>query len=367
MKHSPHIMVIYDGVANSVFQGQVVAPLMSYRAQHPQIPVLLVSFETNIHSRRYEPLIRQLREHNITLMICRKYPLIHRLSLMLASRQLKTILSAYPHYSLIARGPLAGYICLQAYTPSKCTAFTIQARGLLAAEYDYMTRNNIGIRRWYDRYKIRLFTKIETIVYGYHTNSVTIETVSTALTQYLIATFGTPAALIYTTHHDIPPAIDAQQKKLWRTHIRQALLIAPDAHVYCYNGSAKAWQCPQQTIDYFYHQWQSNKKSFLLILTQDCAHFRQLIQQYNIPITHYAILQVPHDQVYQYLAACDTGIIFREPHSINWISRPTKILEYQAVGLTIIHNNTIALLADAEREPHAQPVYLQHLPNQKHR
>jgi hypothetical protein len=50
--------------------------------------------------------------------------------------------------------------------------------------------------------------------------------------------------------------------------------------------------------------------------------------------------------IYHYLAAADIGIIFRKPHIINWISRPTKILEYQAVGLKIIHNNTVAMLAD---------------------
>jgi hypothetical protein len=56
------------------------------------------------------------------------------------------------------------------------------------------------------------------------------------------------------------------------------------------------------------------------------------------------VRNVPHGMIYRYLAACDIGLIFREPHLINWTSRPTKVLEYQAAGLEIVHNNTIDFL-----------------------
>jgi len=35
-------------------------------------------------------------------------------------------------------------------------------------------------------------------------------------------------------------------------------------------------------------------------------------------------------------------MLFREQTIVNWTSRPTKLLEYQAVGLEVVHNNTVA-------------------------
>ncbi len=82
------------------------------------------------------------------------------------------------------------------------------------------------------------------------------------------------------------------------------------------------------------------------MLTQDTDYFAALCVKHVLPSHSYHIIFVPHHEIYHYLAAADAGIIFREAHIINWVSRPTKILEYQAVGLKIIHNNTVAMLAD---------------------
>jgi len=53
--------------------------------------------------------------------------------------------------------------------------------------------------------------------------------------------------------------------------------------------------------------------------------------------------------LYVYLAAADYGLLFRHKDIINWVSRPTKMLEYQAVGLKIIHNNTIEWLSENKK------------------
>ena len=58
----------------------------------------------------------------------------------------------------------------------------------------------------------------------------------------------------------------------------------------------------------------------------------------------YHITTISHADIYRYLAAADAGIVLRESHPINWVSRPTKILEYQAAGLAIVHNNTIGYI-----------------------
>jgi len=66
----------------------------------------------------------------------------------------------------------------------------------------------------------------------------------------------------------------------------------------------------------------------------------------KLPKDSYLLLSVKPNNLHKYLAACDVGLLFREKDIINWVSRPTKMLEYQSVGLKIEHNNTIAWLAN---------------------
>lgn len=182
-------------------------------------------------------------------------------------------------------------------------------------------------------------------------STVQIQAVSTALKNYLINTYGTHADHITIANHDIPPRICPAQKLEWRAATRATLAIADTTHVYCYNGSAKAWQCPHETVAYFKQQHTRNPDSLLLILTQDIDVFTQIITQHGLSSTSYRIMHVAHAQIYHYLAACDTGIIMRDHTIINWTSRPTKILEYQSVGLTIAHNNSIGYLQEMKHSP----------------
>ena len=175
---------------------------------------------------------------------------------------------------------------------------------------------------------------------------ITFEAVSEALKTYLVEHYQTQAEKITIALHDIPAAIVPEKIQEWRGATRTQLEIPSDAKVYCYNGSIKPWQCPEKTVQYFKEELKKNSNSFLLILTHDTIQFEHLIQQADVPAHCYKIITVPHVDIYHYLAACNAGIIFREDHPINWTSRPTKILEYQAVGLHIIHNNTIAMLSE---------------------
>ena len=87
----------------------------------------------------------------------------------------------------------------------------------------------------------------------------------------------------------------------------------------------------------------------MLVLSEDEAIFRNALRKTNLPATSHKIIQVPHEKLYQHLAAADSGLLFRKKDNVNWIARPTKMLEYQSIGLTIIHNDTIEWLAKAEK------------------
>lgn len=341
-----HLVVVYDSINNSVFQGQVLAPLIK-KLEAPDIRALLVSFERSPAQARTIAREISRKYPHITIAILRAVPFLGSLSLYYASYQLKTHMRNYAKPSTItARGPLAGWIVGHTAMLDHIPCI-VQARGLAAEEYRYTHVHSANPLTWHHRIRARHYETIERWAYGTYTHQkhVSIHAVSGALKQYLINSFGAAPEKISVARNDIPPAINPHQQHTWRNAIRSSLNIPPHAFVYVYNGSAKAWQCPLETITFFQHMYQNDSHSFLLVLTEDIATFTELLAHTTIPVSAYKIIHVPYTQIYQYLSAADSGIIFRENHIINWVSRPTKVLEYQAVGLKIIHNNTIALLA----------------------
>jgi len=79
------------------------------------------------------------------------------------------------------------------------------------------------------------------------------------------------------------------------------------------------------------------------VLTPDVGQFKHIIQSRLQPCD-YRILHVPNAAVYRYLSAADFGIVLRDAGVVSWIARPVKAMEYEAVGLSIVHNNTVSWL-----------------------
>ena len=352
-----HVFVLYDGIKNSVFQGQVLTPLISYAKRYPDKQIQIISFERSRMSPDYlKPYLPAGVSEQITLTTLYQVPFIGTLSLWFATLQLRHVLRAHKNsYELTARGPLAGWICMRAIT-ALCTSFTIQARGLLAEEYAYTQaqKSHSFTARAFHKLRARQFKSIERAVYSKARHTIfvkrKIEVVSKALGQYLIKQFEASPRAIVLSHNDIPAQINSEQKKAWREAVREKYAIPSTTRVICYNGSAKPWQSPERAISYFVRQHKQNADTFFLILSQDVKQFKKLLEHKKIPQSSYYVTSVPHHDIYQYLSACDVGVIFRSKHIINWVSRPTKALEYHAVGLKIVHNNTIDFLNRLEKQ-----------------
>ena len=340
-----HLIVLYDSIFNSVFQGQVVAPLIKQLNKSPEISASIVSFEhKKITTQQITALISDPR---IKIIVRKKIPFMGTPSLWLAARQLKTILKKLKPTSIMARGPLAGWIV--AHATQSNIPIVVQARGLATQEYLYAHEPTF----WWHRLRARQYENIERYVYGTYAArpQVTVHTVSEALKKYLIQMWQTPTNKITIATHDIPEKISIALVHTWRTTMRKKIGISEQAYVYVYNGSAHPWQCPEQTVQFFAKKYHENTRSFLLILTQSINQFHALLHKTDIPAHAYHVTHVPHTDIYHYLAAADAGLLFREKHCINWVSRPTKALEYQAVGLDIIHNNTVEMLTPSHRSP----------------
>jgi len=332
------IYVVYDGIENSVFASQVLAPLRAKLARGTYQQIILISFEKKKYTQHeIERIISP--DGQLLCTILPRIPFAGIITLYPASYQLKALLKKQPTHAIIARGALAGYICLNARQPST-TSLTIQARGLLAAEYEFTHQTTNLIKKFFHKLRTQQFFTVEKKTYA-SSNTIIIEAVSAALAQYLTSTFNTRPAMLRRAQEDIPQPIYLQTIAAWKSSTRKALNIAPHAYVYCYNGSIKAWQCPDKVIDFFMQQLHTNSAAFLLVITQDTEKFTQQLQKKGTPHNKYYVCSVPYEAIYQYLAAADVGLIFREHHIVNWTSRPTKVLEYHAVGLPIIHNNTV--------------------------
>ncbi|MGB8467805.1 MAG: hypothetical protein WCE21_02285, partial [Candidatus Babeliales bacterium] len=218
--------------------------------------------------------------------------------------------------------------------------------------YTKSKKEDKGIMRTiFGHLRYNQYTTLERLVYQNveryaQEKPIHIEAVSAHLQEYLTITYNIKSIFFALAVDDIPSPLTAEQKQQWRQQVRAELKIAPDTHVICYNGSAKAWQCPEYVVRYFKHLISKQQNCFLLIVTQNKLRFMQLLQKEQINPSRYFICHVAHEQVFRLLASCDAGILFREPNLINWVSRPTKMLEYQAAHLPIIHNETVALLTE---------------------
>ncbi len=343
------IFVLYDGIENSVFSGQVLKPLYKRLESEGFSSALLISFEKKMYNAtEINRLIPNKKK--LTVKQLKKYPFVGTMSLYPAVTQLKKILKKEKHYHLIARGPLAGWICIRTINKKNCLSFSIQARGLLAQEYQYSTRGTKNLlKKMIHLWRTRKFETVEKTVYKKN-GGWTVEAVSPALKNYMIQTFGTSPDKITIATIDLPEKIKPNLVTQWRKDVRKKLKIKQDCRVFCFNGSAKPWQGPEKVIHFFYDQLKKNRNSFLLVLTQDRKSFEDLLRKSSISQKKYCIISVSHSEIYQYLSACDVGLIFREQHIVNWVSRPTKMLEYQAVGLEVVHNNTISFLKEQSKK-----------------
>ncbi len=337
MKHTL-IYVLYDSIENSVFVGQVLIPLRAKLSASTYQQIIIISFEKKKYTQ-YEIERIIAPDNHLLCIILPQLPFLGTVTLYPAIYQLQALLKKLPPHAIIARGAVAGYICLKAHTPST-TSLTIQARGLLAAEYEFNHQTTNRLRKLLRKLRTHLFFTLEKKTYASEHN-VIIEAVSPALAQYLMSTFNAQQKMIRIAHTDIPQHIDKEQIASWRSTTRKALDIASHAKVYCYNGSIKPWQCPDTVIDFFMRESQTNPAAFLLVITQNAQEFTQKLRKKGTPQQQYRVCSVPYQSIYQHLAAADIGLIFRKSHIVNWTSRPTKVLEYQAVGLPIIHNNTV--------------------------
>jgi hypothetical protein len=356
------VFILYDGLKNSVFVSQVLQPLLNQLYKNNNLEITLVSFEKERPSNEF--LIKTIPAHDrLHLIIARRLPFFGKTSLLFAIYQLKKIFKFTSVDEIVARGPLAAWVAIKSIRGlqkdgaipkgQKNILIRLQARGLCAQEYRFVyqfDKQNF-IKKYFHKFVYYKLNQIETESYNDQVKkalrqnlNVEIEAVSPALKDYLVESFKVVPARVFIANKDLPTKTEESDRKFWKYQIRSELDIGMDDFVYCYSGSAKPWQCLAESIEFFCDQYKKNPKSFLLLLSQDFDLIEKIISEYHIPEDRYLLIKVSPDKLNMYLCACDAGLLFRDKDIINWVSRPTKMLEYQAAGLQVIHNHTIGWL-----------------------
>jgi hypothetical protein len=179
-------------------------------------------------------------------------------------------------------------------------------------------------------------------IFKNNTKQINFELVSEQMKNHLLNLYP-ELAKAKITLAQAPKAADltAEQMLDLKIDARKWLNIDLNRPVYLYAGSLKPWQCFNKTITFFKNILKKKPDAILLILTHEQEQAIKEIKTYNIATENYMIFKATHALVSKYMQAADYGLILRQPHIVNWVSRPLKALEYRQNGLIVIHNMTV--------------------------
>jgi hypothetical protein len=342
MENKHLLIVLYDSVTNSVFVSQVLEPLVRMHQNNLAARATIVTFESDVDGAQRQIAALAMPSW-VGCVVLKRLPLIGLVTLAIGMLQLRWAIRKKRFDGVRARGPLAGLIV-------RCLGFgvpvVVQARGLCAEEYRFVCEQQplSFMQKMVAWWRKKIFDAVERRAYAWHP-TIIIEGVSPALGDFLCDQYGTNRNCLLIAQHDLvaplAPAAILQQ----RDAMRAALSIPNTARVYCYSGSSKPWQCAEETVAWFADEAVKDRRAFLIIFSQDTLAFEKLAQQYALPVQRFLIMRVAPAELVQSLCVADVGILLRKPDVVNWVSRPTKLLEYRAAGLEIMHNDTIQLLA----------------------
>ncbi|MBI4820036.1 MAG: glycosyltransferase [Deltaproteobacteria bacterium] len=120
-----------------------------------------------------------------------------------------------------------------------------------------------------------------------------------------------------------------------RDRIREELgLTRRFVVVYC--GSLTPWQLPEHSARVFKIIRQVDRTAHFLAVTTQPDTMRRRLHQAGLSDQSMTVVSVPHEEVGNYLAAGDVGLLLRESRFFNEVASPVKFAEYLAAGMPVI-------------------------------
>lgn len=130
--------------------------------------------------------------------------------------------------------------------------------------------------------------------------------------------------------------------------IRKKLGFDKEDIILVYAGSLAGWQSFNLIKDFLAYLLQKKSNVKVLFLSKKDENVHELINMFPGDVV---CTWVEHQEVQDYLAACDYGLLLREDSITNKVAAPTKFAEYLSAGLSVIISDTVidyATLVDKE-------------------
>jgi len=236
------------------------------------------------------------------------------------------------NFILHVRTEMLGYYVINALNWNKQPLnVLIDIRGTTVEEIDYRLKygkeNNLYLNIIKSSYR-----KLPNF---YHTNNVAISAVSKALKDYLIKNN-------FNENIEINPNVVAKNfcfDMSKRINIRKQLNIKDEqVLIVLSSGGGTIWQKDKTIVNFI------NKRENYIILNLS----RTAIKQDGV-----INMFLPFEKMPDYLSAADVAIVWRDKHILNTCASPSKFSEFAAMGLYVIHNNSVELIVQYLKENEA--------------
>ncbi len=226
--------------------------------------------------------------------------------------------------NVIARGVFATLLARDSTSFDKVC---FDARGAYTAEWNEYLKNEAP--------------DIAKNMYKFESRAVLESNWRIAVSNKLVDYWKTSYRFMSTNYSVIPCTLSADMPTSYHVdevnNIRNHFKIADTEPLLVYSGSSAGWQSFGLLEDTLTKALEQNSSLKLLMLYQP-TQAEHLMKQFPGRVFNEWL---PANEVHDYLAAADYGLLIREESVTNEVSSPVKFAEYLAAGLPVIISNHI--------------------------
>lgn len=122
------------------------------------------------------------------------------------------------------------------------------------------------------------------------------------------------------------------------TQIRQEIGIQEEDIVFVFSGGNAGWNSLNRTFELFRPALKKNPNYKLILLTGSADYIETFQNEFPNQVFRYWLA---HDEVKNYLALGDYGLLIREDKITNNVASPVKFAEYLSLGLNILISSNV--------------------------
>lgn len=167
-------------------------------------------------------------------------------------------------------------------------------------------------------------------------NQIAISSVSAPINDYFKKNYP-ECAYRFTVHPNIAGEIMKYSEEKRRVIRKELGLDESDVVVLCATGGGSVWQKDKEIIMPLL-----NAGFKVINLSKTSVNLKGCISTF-----------VPFKKMPDIMAAADAGMLWRKKSFINYSASPSKLSEFAALGLFILHNNTVQTAINYIQQTHA--------------